>query len=313
MHTASPPRAPASSSRSSARSKPGGPRDEAALRELSPANAAYTSVETAGGPSDPDWAPDGAALAVPPAVSVRLLGPVEVEAPGDIEPARRALATEIVVAASLRPTGLHDAVLRAEIWPRGVPDDVFAATVADVQRWLGTGPDGRSRLDRATRRTVAAGARRPLRLGRAADPGGSAAGPSEEVALRRALGLIRGEAFSATAGRYSWFAFGKSARDARTVATTVARRAAELAARAGRIDDATAALRSGLTLVPTSELLWRDLLALAGRGGPGTGAAVAREMYTTLAVHRVRPEPATDALVAQVAPGYDPHAAPRTA
>ena len=57
-------------------------------------------------------------------------------------------------------------------------------------------------------------------------------------------------------------------------------------------------------LVPASEVLWRDLLALAGRRGPDPAAAVATQMYETLLRLRVWPEPETDALVAQLAPGY---------
>ncbi|HVU90827.1 MAG TPA: hypothetical protein VHC23_01265, partial [Jatrophihabitans sp.] len=55
-------------------------------------------------------------------------------------------------------------------------------------------------------------------------------------------------------------------------------------------------------LVPTGELLWRDLLTITSWDGPDGAAAVAAEMYAVLRDRGVWPEPETDALVAQVAP-----------
>ena len=59
-----------------------------------------------------------------------------------------------------------------------------------------------------------------------------------------------------------------------------------------------------MVAVPTAELLWRDLLELGGRRGPDPAAALADQMYGILAAHHVVAEPKTDALVAQLAPGY---------
>jgi len=244
-------------------------------------------------------------VTAPPAATVSLLGPVVVEAPGPIDPAKRDLATEIVVAAALHPAGLHDAVLRSAIWPRGVGDDVAAAAMTDVQAWLGIGAEGRPRIaqeqdgqwrlapDVATdwdelRRRAAA-----------------ATGAAELATLHRAVELFRGEAFSGTpAGRYGWLAFARAARDARVLGTTVTRRAAVILVEQGRRADAADLLRRGLLLIPTAELIWRDLLVLTSWDGPGGAAVVAEQMYTTLRLHRTWPEPETDALVAQAAPGY---------
>jgi hypothetical protein len=113
---------------------------------LTPRAALQEMTGTAApGPADPATfdarVPGGIA-----AVTVRLLGPVSVTAPGVVDPAARDLLTEVVVAAALHPEGLHEAVLRAEVWPRGVGDDVLARTLAQVQAWLGSATDGRPRL-----------------------------------------------------------------------------------------------------------------------------------------------------------------------
>jgi hypothetical protein len=130
-------------------------------------------------------------------------------------------------------------------------------------------------------------------------------GDRELATLIEALELIRGEAFSATpAGRYRWLAFARAARDARVVATAVARRASSLLVTQHRVADAIDVLRRGLRLVPASELLWRDLLTITSWDGPDAPMAVATEMYAALKLHRVWPEAETDALVAQVAPRY---------
>ena len=280
----------------------------AAVRDLLARRAADTSAVAALSPADAvRFAPstDEGALAVPVAASVLLLGPIMVDAAGPLDGPRRDLATEIVIAASLQREGLHDAVLRSAVWPRGVPDDVMAAAIADVQRWLGTGSDGRPRLrqDDDGLWRLAPDVRTDWDVLRSL--AAQTEGPAEGALLSQALQLVRGELFSATpSGRYGWFTFSRAARDARVVITTVARRSAQLAAGHGRVAEAVVAVRAGLRAVPTSELLWRDLIALAGRSEPDAGAGVVAEIYETLAVHHIRPEPETDALVAQVVPGY---------
>ena len=120
----------------------------------------------------------GAPRAAP--VGVRLLGPVEVLAPGPVDPAARPLLTEIVVAAALHPEGLHEAVLRAEVWPRGVGDDVLAATLAQAQAWLGTRA-GRSAAAAARTRAGAPSPPTCTPTGTCCSPGAAPAdGPAEE-------------------------------------------------------------------------------------------------------------------------------------
>lgn len=234
------------------------------------------------------------------AVAIRLLGPVDVTAPGPCAEGRRDVLTELVVMAALHPQGLHPAVLEAGLWPRGVTGDVVERTVRDVQTWLGVDVAGRPRLllgedglwhladdsyvDWADLQSCASAA-----------PGG------EVAALTRGLALGTGEAFSGTpAGRYGWLAFHRTARDARVLVVSMAARAAELLVAGGDRRGAAEVLRQGLRLVPGAETLWRDLMRLYGGDDP-TLRSVISQMRSTLPEHRFEPE--TEALVAHLAPG----------
>ena len=236
------------------------------------------------------------------AVAVRLLGPVEVQAPGQVDPAARALLTELVVAVALPADGLHEAVLRAEVWPRGVGDDVVAATVAQAQAWLGDAADGRPRLRPGPdgRWVLAEDVHSDWDLMRAC---AAATGPDEATDLEQALAQIRGAAFTTAGQRSASLGFHRAARDARVIGTAVARRAAALAVARSDADAAERSLRAGLLLVPTAEPLWRDLLRLVAATAGGSAPQVADEALSTLAAHGLRPEPETDALIAQLAPG----------
>ncbi len=233
---------------------------------------------------------------------MRLLGPVEVEAPGTVDPARREQLTELVVMAALHPDGVHEAVLTASLWPRGVDRDVVAARLADAQQWLGSDADGRPRL------TLDADGRWHLGQDVAIDYGRLAAaaahaGPGELDALLGALRLGTGEAFSGLGNRFTWLVFAREARTCRMLVTSVARRAADLAAGNGEPARAEEALELGLRLVPTAEVLWRDRLRLLARHAPAQVESTITQMYSVLDQHGARHEPETDALVAELAPG----------
>jgi hypothetical protein len=235
-------------------------------------------------------------------VQVRLLGPVEVEAPGTVDPARREQLTELVVMAALHPDGVHEAVLTASLWPRGVDRDVVAARLADAQQWLGSDADGRPRL------TLDADGRWHLGQDVAIDYGRLAAaaahvGPGELDSLLGALRLGTGEAFSGLGNRFTWLVFAREARTCRMLVTSVARRAADLAAGNGEPARAEEALELGLRLVPTAEVLWRDRLRLLARHAPAQVESTITQMYSVLDQHGARHEPETDALVAELAPG----------
>jgi hypothetical protein len=275
------------------------------LRELDEVRAERSvevaSMSTAAGLAEagPVAAPSRRPVVTDAAVQVRLLGPVDVVAPGRLDDRQRGLLTSVVVTVAMAPEGLHDGVLRATIWPRGVSDEVVASTIGAVRAWLGRDEQGRERL--------AQGADGRWRLGDdvACDTDSLAhvaAGDAGDLDAQLAvLSTARGELFSGRGGeRFSSFAFARNAQQARVLVTTLARQAAATAGTRGRPDLAETALRKGLVLVPTAEPLWRDLLRVVGTAG---AAEVAQEMYGALDRHRARPEPETDALVEQLVPG----------
>lgn len=229
--------------------------------------------------------------------AIRLLGPVTVTAPGHVDEARRDLLTEVAVMVALHPEGLHEAVLKASLWPRGVERSVMEARLNDAQQWLGLdaaghprlslGSDGRWHLNDVPSDYAA--------LVAAARDGGL-----EE--LLAALRLGSGEAFSGAGRGYTWLAFAREARQGRLLITSAARRASELATARGDQAAALEALRLGIALVPTAEVLWRMLLREVARVAPGDLDGEITQMYSVLAQHGVRPEPETDALVTELAP-----------
>jgi hypothetical protein len=235
------------------------------------------------------------------AVVVSLLGPVSVAAPGIVADDRRDLLTELVVMAALHPAGLHEAVLTSGLWPRGVSDDVVARTVAEAQAWLGTDVTGTPRLVCSDDGL--------WRLGRDvyvdwADLQSAALvdDPGQAASLARGVALARGEAFSGVpAGRYTWLAFHRAARDTRALVASMASRAAALLAAAGDRAAADAALRHGLVLVPAAEMLWRDLIRLHA-GNQAVVADVVAQMGRVLGAETYEGE--TEALVATVAPAH---------
>lgn len=230
---------------------------------------------------------------------VGLLGPVRVQAPGQVDPAREALLTELVSLVALHPDGVHESVLRVSLWPRGVEDDVVEATLAAAVRWLGNDERGTPLLrrdDEGRWRLSPAVHVDWLELAAAAQQHGD-----DPQRITELLALARGEMFSGTpADRYRWLAFHAAARDGRVVATAAARRAASVHAAAGRSHEAERTLRAGLVLVPRSQALWRDLLRLLGGTDPDSALRVNDEMATALAGDGLEPE--TSALVGHLVP-----------
>ncbi|WP_281964918.1 LysM peptidoglycan-binding domain-containing protein [Serinicoccus marinus] len=230
---------------------------------------------------------------------VGLLGPVVVHAPGDVNPAREELLTELVTLVALHPDGVHDAVLRISLWPRGVEDDVVEATLASATQWLGAGSEGAALLDRDDSGRWRLGPEVHVDWLELASLAGR---PGQEPQrLAGVLAQARGEAFSATpTTRYSWLAFHQAARDARVVVTAVARHAAGALSASGDAAGAERVLRDGLTLVPRAQALWRDLLRLLGGSDPDQAARLVGEMRTALGEEPLEPE--TAALASHLSP-----------
>lgn len=252
-------------------------------------------------PMSPQTTDDGA-FAVTDA-RVGFLGPITVRAPGVIDPGAQPLAEEIISYLAAHPGGVHPAVLAGAIWPRGVSQTVFAATLVQVRDWLGAGPDGIARL------RVDGGGRYSLSGGVACDWHAfctlvdRAKGVSGRVAegenLRRALRLVRGEPFEGRAdGHYSWLAGLALERSMVRSVVGVAHRLVELAREAGDLQGAAAAAGGGLRLARTSQVLWRDVLEVEQqRAGTEAVREAVDEMSRTLAAYDVPMEGETEALV----------------
>lgn len=252
-------------------------------------------------------------LSRPQPVEVRMLGDLEIDAPGQIDDARLAIAREVVAFVALQPTGAHPTVLASALWPRGASDAVTAAALSHVQEWLGRDDSGRHRfgLGDDGRWQLASDVRIDWDVFRALVS--AAPGPDEERRLADALRLVRGPAWATLpAGRYAWLARSPVEADMRRSVVAAAHRAALLAHGRGDARAAEAPARAGLRLVPTSEVLWRDVLrAHALTGDRALLEQVADEMWRVLGTAAVRDSTAaeTDALVAELLPGYRPKAA----
>lgn len=239
-------------------------------------------------------------------VRVGVLGPLEVIAPGPLDPSRLELATELAVFLALQSAPVHPSVVGASVWPRGVTPEVRDATIARVRDWLGTDADGSHLLRESPEGriyladSVAADWHAFCTLaGRSREAG---VGEEREL-LRRALQLVRGPLLAGRPSlRYAWLPRTRLERQAEDVLVDAAHRLAELS-----LDDdpsgAAAACRAGLRLAPTSQLLWRDLLLAESRdpNGPGTAATV-DEMAQQLQTAGVPIEPETEALVVELLP-----------
>ncbi|KAA1419957.1 LysM peptidoglycan-binding domain-containing protein [Mumia zhuanghuii] len=245
----------------------------------------------------------------PVVVSVDLLGPVVVRAPGPIDEARRDLFTEIVAYLAVHPDGVHVNVLTAAIWPRGVDPETRDATMSAVAEWVGTTGAGEPVL------TSDAGVWALRRSAVACDWDRFRAALNRAVtsrarvpALRTAMSLVRGTAFTGVPqGRYAWLAHLGVEED---VALAVEMTSAALATECTAVDDANGArdaLLAGLAALPASETLWCAAMRLAVRfSGRADATVVADQMYAAIAAHGspLGATSRTHALVEELLPGY---------
>ncbi|SDH80951.1 BTAD domain-containing putative transcriptional regulator [Nonomuraea jiangxiensis] len=194
----------------------------------------------------------------PPAVEIRMLGPVEVVGLDPLEEGRLALATELLVYLATHPGGVHPVVLGGVLWPRGVQAMVRDATIARVVDWLGsehllTDEAGRLRLGPDVRTDWAVF--RELVRRSHGDP------TARPVLLEKALSLVRGPLLAnRQPGRYAWLAADDLEYDVAAEVADAARQLCEIRLAHGQPDAAVAAIRAALLLATDDEALWRDLL-----------------------------------------------------
>ena len=238
---------------------------------------------------------------------VSILGSIEIETTGKVEPSRIAQVEEIAVFLALHPDGVHPSALSAALWPRGVTVAVREAALARFRDWMGVDESGRSLVTvdddgRVSLRSVgldwAQFCGHVAAFRRAARP--------DTDQLRRALDLVRGPVLAGRpAGRYSWLAREHVEYDAPRLIVDTAH---VLASRELEHDDheaAAAGVRRGLLAVPSAELLWRDLMraehAASGRSG---AQSVLDDLLAAQAIDRDADalEPQTEALVEELLP-----------
>jgi DNA-binding SARP family transcriptional activator len=271
--------------------------------------------------------PEGVALGDPPPdsappgqldpqasfpVEVRLLGQVEVEAPGPSDPHRRALDEELVAYLAAHPEGVHPGVLAGALWPRGVTGDVRDAVIRRAAAWLGTDVGGHPNLitDSGGRLRLGPQARVDWQVFRALVARAGMAGDDGERAslLDRALSLVRGPLMDGREpSRYVWLATSGLEAEAGARVADAAHRLAELRMSSGDAAGAMEAIRAGLRLAGSDELLWRDLLRAAGATGrEDVLRQVIGELSARVALDPLLPRmaPETEALIDELLPSW---------
>jgi hypothetical protein len=253
-------------------------------------------------------------------VEIGLLGHLEVQAPGPLEPDRLALATELVVYLAAHPDGVHTNVLTGAVWPRGVSSEVRDAALSRVHAWLGTDEQGQPNLvtDESGRLRLGPGARVDWQVFRAlfarASQAATASDPAAEAGcLERALTLVRGQFLDGRdPARYAWLATDEIEYEVTAAVADAAHRLSALRLAAGDPDGAMEAAQAGLRLAFNDEILWRDLLT----GAHATGQehvlrAVVGEISARIALDEVMPRmaPETEALIDELLPSWRTSAA----
>ncbi|MGI5165087.1 hypothetical protein ACQEU3_12090 [Spirillospora sp. CA-253888] len=243
-------------------------------------------------------------------VDIRVLGPIEVDAPGPMDESRRDLCTEVLVYLAAHPGGVHPTVLSGAIWPRGVSAGVRDATVARVSDWLGRDARGRPNLYYDDRGRIRLGSE--VRVDWAAFRWlvwRSAAEPASETAyMSYALDLVRGPFLAdRPRGRYGWVAGDGLEFEAMARVVDVAHRLVVLRLDEGDAQGAVGAARAGLRLAHEDEGLWRDLL----RATHATGDHAQVRVVVDELRHRVsrdpmldQLQPETEALVEELLPDW---------
>ncbi|RAY12161.1 hypothetical protein DPM19_25900 [Actinomadura craniellae] len=245
-----------------------------------------------------------------PAADIRLLGSVEVDAPGPMDDSRRPLCTEVLVYLAAHPGGVHPTVLGGAVWPRGVTAGVRDATIARVSDWLGRDSRGRPNLYYDERGRIRLGSEvridwsvfRWLVWRSAAEP------DSEAAYMAYALDLVRGPLLAdRPRGRYGWLAADDLEYEATARVIDVSHRLVLIRLDDGDARGAVEAARAGLRLVPDEEVLWRDLLRATHAAGDLTQVEVVADELRAYLGHdplldQIQPE--TEALIEELLPRH---------
>ncbi|MFG1941948.1 BTAD domain-containing putative transcriptional regulator [Nonomuraea sp. NPDC048826] len=239
----------------------------------------------------------------PPAVEIRILGPVEVAGAPPLEEGRLALAAELLVYLATHPGGVHPVVLGGVLWPRGVQPMVRDATIARVAAWLG---HDHLRADASGRLSLGPGVRTDWALFRELVRRSHRDRLAGAVLLEKALGLVRGPLLAGRPpGRYAWLAADALEYDVVAEVADAAHRLCEIRLTEGEPDAAIAAVRAALLLATDDESLWRDLLRAAHATGDLARLRAVIEGLTRRAAGGLAAE--TEALIDELLPSWRVH------
>ncbi|MFJ3817735.1 LysM peptidoglycan-binding domain-containing protein [Streptomyces sp. NPDC090056] len=236
-----------------------GPRAAATTHATFPTPAAKTASadDTVPAPStqtDTETGPD-----------VLLLGPVDIQgATGRIDSSRRSVGTELIAFLALNPGVDHHRVDEA-LWPgRLVNKQMRNAVISRTRSWLGKDTDGTAHLPRvqdtgdSRYRLGSAVTCDWTRFQRFARTGLTHHDEDGDLALRRALALVRGRPFTGIdTQRYAW-----AEPDIQEMISAIVDVAHELSTRrreTGDIPGALWAAKCGLLAAEESEMLHRQI------------------------------------------------------
>ncbi|MBK1783458.1 bacterial transcriptional activator domain-containing protein [Prauserella cavernicola] len=254
-------------------------------------------------PGEPVWFAEGeggtgfqrtVVLRAPAKAEVRVLGPLEVQAPGAVPPDRRPFLAQLVAAAAILPGGLSASLL-AEVAGHSAAD-----VVRHLHNWLGAEESGAPRLrDSGGGWRLSPRVRVDWQL--FLDLAGGSEPSTERARLTNALGLVRGELFD-TAGFTApvRLALDGAMEDLRARSVHCVRRAAELAMAGGDVAGVEWALRRGLVLLPRMEGLWRTLLLFQSEHQPERVGRTVEDLRAALASMGGEPDAATSRLLARL-------------
>lgn len=213
-------------------------------------------------PTAPEPAPEEPADRTP---TVLLLGPISIEGvDGRIDSNRLSAATELVAFLALNPGADHHAVDDA-LWPgRMVGKQMRNAVISRTRSWLGKNTDGQAYLPRvqdttdSRYRLSAAVTCDWSQFQKLARTGLTRYDEDGDLALRRALALVRGRPFTGIAPqRYAWAE--PTIQEMVSAIVDTAHELSERCREAGDISGALWAARRGLLAAEESEVLHRQV------------------------------------------------------
>ncbi len=221
---------------------------------------------------------------------VAVMGPVQVHAPGEIDPERVAVVTELIVYLATRPgRTVSAAALDDVVWPnKAVRLSTRNEAISRARNWLGADTEGELYLRRGSDGTVSLGPGLLVDwdLFTALTARGLAANGEGQRDLATALRLVRGQPFAhVPPRRYGWLPETYLEQDIAAAVVDAAHRLATQRLAAGDPDGARQAARQAQLIDRYDERPWRDLLlAEHSLGNRSAIRSLVDDLTTTLEV-----------------------------